>query len=160
MRPQTHRRSRHRSASPQGSSNPQRRNSSVPLRHQSFDSNGPDGLRVRGTVFQIAEKYQALARDAASSGDRVVEQSYLQYAEHYQRLMAAVLEAEQLQYQERARNYADGNQEGQPQQSMGQTQAAPMGEAQIHRPQRQVSVMEDPIFQPEGDMDDASRMAG
>lgn len=51
-----------------------------------YDSNGPD-VRIRGTAFQIVEKYVALAKDAASAGDRVVSESYLQHAEHYQRMI-------------------------------------------------------------------------
>lgn len=55
-------------------------------RMQVFDSNGPE-VRIRGTAFQIFEKYQALAKDAASMGDRVLAESYLQHAEHYQRII-------------------------------------------------------------------------
>lgn len=55
-------------------------------RVQTFDSNGPD-VRIRGNAFQINEKYVTLARDAASSGDRVLAESYLQHAEHYQRML-------------------------------------------------------------------------
>lgn len=51
-----------------------------------FDSNGPD-VRIRGTAYQIVEKYQALAKDAGSAGDRVLAENYLQYAEHYQRMI-------------------------------------------------------------------------
>ena len=50
-------------------------------RTQVFDSNGPD-VRIRGTAHQIHEKYAALAKDAAGVGDRILEQSYLQHAEH------------------------------------------------------------------------------
>ncbi|HCP01880.1 MAG: hypothetical protein CL573_06410 [Alphaproteobacteria bacterium] len=57
-------------------------------RNQTFDSNGP-GARVRGNPSQIYEKYQQLARDAASSGDRVGAENFLQHAEHYFRLMSA-----------------------------------------------------------------------
>lgn len=57
-------------------------------RNQTFDSNGP-GARVRGNASQIYEKYQQLARDAASSGDRVGAENFLQHAEHYYRLMIA-----------------------------------------------------------------------
>jgi hypothetical protein len=55
-------------------------------RVQTFDSNGPD-VRIRGTAFQINEKYMTLARDAASAGDRVLAESYFQHAEHYLRLI-------------------------------------------------------------------------
>ncbi len=53
-----------------------------------FDSNGPD-VRIRGTAFQIVEKYMTLAKDAMSSGDRVLAENYLQHAEHYQRMIGA-----------------------------------------------------------------------
>lgn len=56
-----------------------------PNRTQVFDSNGPE-VRIRGTAAQIYEKYSALAKDAHSMGDRVLAESYLQHAEHYQRL--------------------------------------------------------------------------
>lgn len=51
-----------------------------------YDSNGPD-VRIRGTSHQITEKYMNLAKDAASSGDHVLAESYLQHAEHYQRII-------------------------------------------------------------------------
>ena len=52
-----------------------------------FDSNGPD-VRIRGTAFQIVEKYAALAKDASATGDWVLAESYLQHAEHYQRMIS------------------------------------------------------------------------
>ena len=54
--------------------------------NRSYDSNGPD-VRVRGTASQVYEKYQALARDAMSSGDRVMAENYQQHAEHYYRIL-------------------------------------------------------------------------
>lgn len=53
---------------------------------QVFDSNGPD-VRIRGTAHQVCEKYLTLAKDAASAGDRIVAENYLQHAEHYQRII-------------------------------------------------------------------------
>lgn len=55
-------------------------------RNQIFDSNGPD-VRIRGTAHQVCEKYMALAKDAASTGDSILAESYLQHAEHYQRII-------------------------------------------------------------------------
>ena len=51
-----------------------------------YDSNGPD-VRIRGTAHQIAEKYINLAKDAGSAGDHVLSESYMQHAEHYQRIV-------------------------------------------------------------------------
>ncbi len=53
-----------------------------------YESSGPDG-KVRGTAQQIIEKYESLARDAATSGDRVAAENYNQHAEHYTRIMLA-----------------------------------------------------------------------
>ncbi len=54
---------------------------------RSYDSTGPD-VKVRGNAQTVAEKYMALARDAQSSGDRVMAENYLQHAEHYNRIVA------------------------------------------------------------------------
>lgn len=43
--------------------------------------------RQRGNATQLLEKYRALARDAQQAGDRVTAEYYLQYAEHYFRLL-------------------------------------------------------------------------
>lgn len=69
------------------------RRQNVPLRHQNFDSNGPD-VRIRGNAWQVYEKYQALARDAASAGDRIQSENYLQHAEHYFRIINQIQESE------------------------------------------------------------------
>ncbi len=55
-------------------------------RSSTFDSNGPEG-RIRGNAHQVYEKYLGLARDAASSGDRVAAESFFQHAEHYFRIL-------------------------------------------------------------------------
>ncbi|NCO03057.1 MAG: DUF4167 domain-containing protein [Alphaproteobacteria bacterium] len=57
-------------------------------RMQVFDSNGPD-IRIRGTAHQICEKYVTLAKDARATGDYVTAESYLQHAEHYQRIISS-----------------------------------------------------------------------
>jgi hypothetical protein len=55
---------------------------------RSYESNGPD-VKIRGTAAHIAEKYMSLARDALASGDMVSAESYLQHAEHYNRIIMA-----------------------------------------------------------------------
>jgi hypothetical protein len=70
-------------------------NGNIPLnRNHVFDSNGPD-LRIRGTSQQLFEKYLQLGRDATSSGDRVMAESYFQHAEHYFRILNAMNQAAQ-----------------------------------------------------------------
>ena len=61
---------------------------------RTYESNGPD-VKIRGTAHHVAEKYLQLARDAQSSGDPVMAESYLQHAEHYFRLIAAAQAAQQ-----------------------------------------------------------------
>ena len=50
-----------------------------------IESSGPDG-RQRGSVVQLNEKYTSLASDASSSDDRILAESFLQFADHYYRL--------------------------------------------------------------------------
>ena len=47
-----------------------------------IDSAGPDG-RQRGSAAQLNEKYTSLASDASSSDDRILAESFLQFADHY-----------------------------------------------------------------------------
>ena len=54
-----------------------------------IDSAGPDG-RQRGSVSQLSEKYTSLASDAASSDDRILAESFLQFADHYYRLQKEI----------------------------------------------------------------------
>lgn len=63
---------------------------------RSYESNGPD-VKIRGTAQQVADKYATLARDAHSSGDRVMAENYLQHAEHYNRIIAAAQAQQQQQ---------------------------------------------------------------
>ena len=69
----------------------------IPLnRNHVFDSSGPE-MRVRGTAQQLYDKYQQLARDASSNGDRVTGEAYYQHAEHYFRIISAINQAQGLQ---------------------------------------------------------------
>jgi hypothetical protein len=63
-----------------GSNNPNR----------AFESNGPEGLKTRGNAQHVYERYQQLARDAFTSGDRVLAENYLQHAEHYFRVLRTI----------------------------------------------------------------------
>lgn len=58
--------------------------------------------RQRGNASQLLEKYRALARDAQQAGDRVTAEYYLQYADHYYRVLG--------DYREKTPN--DGRQRG------------------------------------------------
>ncbi len=84
------------------SNNNNHRKSSNPLT-RTYDSSGPD-VKIRGTAQHIAEKYSNLARDAQSSGDRVVAENYLQHAEHYNRIILAAQAQMQERFQRDDRN--------------------------------------------------------
>ncbi len=74
---------------------------------RNMESNGPD-VKIRGTAVHIFEKYQALARDAQTSGDRIGAESYFQYAEHYHRLIVAA-QAQQEQHRQENQPRHNGN---------------------------------------------------
>jgi len=74
-----------------------------------FDSSGPEG-KVRGTPQQIIEKYQALARDAQLSNDRVAAENFLQHAEHYTRMLGEAMR--ELAAEQEARRQQHGGQQG------------------------------------------------
>ncbi|HVW73375.1 MAG TPA: DUF4167 domain-containing protein [Rhizomicrobium sp.] len=91
--------------------------------NRTYDSSGPE-VKIRGSASHVYEKYLQLARDANSSGDRIMAENYLQHAEHYYRIMAAAAaQAAQYQAQQAAQNGGQGNgQHAQQPQANGQPQ--------------------------------------
>jgi len=81
--------------------------------NRTYDSSGPE-VKIRGSAALVYEKYLQLARDANSSGDRVMAENYLQHAEHYYRIMAAAA-AQQAQYQAQQAALSAQQHGGQPQ---------------------------------------------
>lgn len=69
---------------------------------------------MRGTPQQIIEKYLTLARDAQLSNDRVAEQSFLQHAEHYTRMLGEAQreQAERQQHQQQSHRDDDSRDGG------------------------------------------------
>ena len=105
----------HRNSGGGGGSSPRQYSGNIPLnRNHVFDSSGPD-LRIRGTAQQLFEKYLQLGRDATGSGDRVMAESYFQYAEHYFRILNAINQATQHQpgQQQGGQQQTHGGQNGQ-----------------------------------------------
>src|ERR1700758_2520101 len=84
MRPGPNKRSRGRN----NGNNPHHSRPRLPHRIQTFDSNGPN-VKIRGNAYQVFERYVALAREAAASGDRIAAENLYQHAEHYFRVMNA-----------------------------------------------------------------------
>lgn len=81
----------------------------TPSRMKVFDSNGPD-VRIRGTAWQVTEKYMALAKDAESANDYIMAESYRQHAEHYQRIINSFAEETPVSDTRNEQKEADGNQ--------------------------------------------------
>jgi hypothetical protein len=83
--------------------------------NRTLESNGPD-MKVRGPASHIFERYLQLARDANSSGDRVMSENYLQHAEHYFRLlrqMQPTAPAPQQADRYNTQQESDGDEDGQ-----------------------------------------------
>src|SRR5580704_17722482 len=80
--------------------------------NRTYDSSGPE-IKIRGSAPHVYEKYLQLARDANSSGDRVMAENYLQHAEHYYRIIAEQQVQQQRyqaqQQQQQQQNYQNGN---------------------------------------------------
>ena len=84
------------------------------------ESNGPS-IKVRGSSKQIYEKYISLARDAQSSGDNVLEESYFQHAEHYARILIESGKFEKQESLSEDKNSSEQNSNGQVSNSTGHT---------------------------------------
>ena len=90
------------------------RKSNGPSINRVYESTGPEG-KVRGTPQQIIEKYQSLARDKATAGDRILAESFLQHAEHYLRILGAAQAAQsQPRREEREEDESEAHEAEQP----------------------------------------------
>lgn len=54
-----------------------------------LESCGPVS-QIRGNVQQLNEKYNSLGNDAAANDDKVLSESYFQFADHYHRLLKEI----------------------------------------------------------------------
>lgn len=64
--------------------------------------------RARGNAPQLLEKYRKLAHDAHLNGDRVTEEYYLQFADHYFRVLADQRARQEEARQPRPDRWQDG----------------------------------------------------
>jgi hypothetical protein len=65
--------------------------------------------RARGNAPQLLEKYRKLAHDAHLNGDRVTEEYYLQFADHYFRVIADTRQRQEEARQQRQDRWQDGD---------------------------------------------------
>ena len=61
--------------------------SRTPNSLRTFETKGVNTPKTKGAISKALEKYTSLAQDAFSNGDRIVAESYYQFAEHYQRVL-------------------------------------------------------------------------
>lgn len=108
---------------------------------RTYDSSGPD-VKIRGTAQHIAEKYAALARDAQSSGDRVIAENYLQHAEHYNRIIASAQAQMQERFQRDDRSFDTNEDDEDDDRNEGASQAGNMGKQPAAEEQRRAAVVD------------------
>ena len=71
---------------------PFRRSKNRPFKNNSLngasgsDNNIKPRQRPRGNPLEVKSKYESLAKDATSAGDRVAAENYMQHAEHFLRI--------------------------------------------------------------------------
>ena len=70
-----------------------RRNKGKSSKKQSLLNNNGYGLKPenkpKGKPLEVMGKYEILARDATSAGDRIAAENYMQHAEHFLRVSNA-----------------------------------------------------------------------
>ena len=75
--------------------------------------------RARGNAPQLLEKYRKLAHDAHLNGDRVTEEYYLQFADHYFRVIADTRQRQEDQRQRRDERWEERSEDGEEQGEFG-----------------------------------------
>ena len=94
--------------------------------------------RQRGNAAQLLEKYKSMARDAQLAGDRVQSEYYLQFADHYFR----VLSENRVRFEDQRRQRDDDSDEDEGEddlaaETVGEEAAAESGEQRYERPRRE-----------------------
>ena len=82
--------------------------------------------RQRGNAAQLLEKYKSMARDAQLSGDRVQTEYYLQFADHYFRVLGENRSRFDESPQRRSRDDEDED-EGEGEEEMAEAEAGESG---------------------------------
>ena len=94
--------------------------------------------RARGNAPQLLEKYRKLAHDAHLNGDRVTEEYFLQFADHYFRVIADTRTRQEEQRLRRDDRWQDQGEEGEDQGEFAGAdyQGYDQGYARQDRPER------------------------
>jgi hypothetical protein len=106
--------------------------------NRSYESNGPNNVKVRGNAQTIAEKYLSLSRDAQASGDTILAEGYLQFAEHYNRIVASHQQGQQnVRQDQSSQSFDDGDQDNDDREDGKHPLSGTV--AQLHAPQPDMS---------------------
>ena len=92
--------------------------------------------RSRGNAAQLHEKYKAMARDSQLAGDRVQTEYYLQFADHYFR----VLNENRSRFEEQRPRHRDdeyGDEDEGDEDMVADGEDAPQEEERVERPRRE-----------------------
>ena len=78
---------------PNGERNFRKRSSNGLKNHNEFNSNSDFRHRNPGrnnqNAAKLVDKYNNLAREALSSGDKILSENYLQHADHFSRILSS-----------------------------------------------------------------------
>ena len=91
--------------------------------------------RQRGNAAQLLEKYKSMARDAQLAGDRVQTEYFLQYADHYFRVLS--VNRSRFEEQDRQRRPRDEEYDGDDEEAAESADAEAPAEERAERPDRQ-----------------------
>jgi uncharacterized protein DUF4167 len=96
---------------------------------------GRQDNRQRGNAAQLLEKYKSMARDSQLAGDRVQMEYYLQFAEHYFR----ILNENRARFEEQRRQRGDEGDESEEEdvEASGEQEGVDESAQEDERPQRQ-----------------------
>ena len=110
--------------------------------------------RQRGNAAQLLEKYKSMARDAQLAGDRVQTEYFLQFADHYFRVLEESRSRyEEQQGQRRGRNRDDEDEDdGEDLMVDAEGDDSDEGEEEVRQPRRDRNRNQD--RQPRGERDD------
>ena len=100
-------------------------------RNGSYGSSINNKARIKGSPYQVLNKYLGLAKEALSSGDRIQAEYYFQHADHYSRIMIKndmdlkIIKTEENQKNDNATlknssDSSDSNESTEPNQQAGQ----------------------------------------
>ena len=88
---------------------------------------GRNGFKPHQSAEKLMEKYSALAKEALSSGDRILSENYLQHVDHFKRIID---EKNLSRNNTKEQNETSAPAETKPVESM-----APLGGGTCHKPQ-------------------------